>query len=128
MLVGPALGLIFGQPIGASFMLAAMLSTIALVWNYVFNSFFEAWESRQPDRERTFRRRLLHSAGFEFGLVFLLVPTMAWWLETSLLTAFIADLGLLVFFFFYSIVFTWLFDLVFGLPASTATKSGRAGD
>ena len=31
-----------------------------------------------------------------------------------------ADLGLLAFFFFYAIAFTWAFDRVFGLPASAA--------
>ena len=37
-------------------------------------------------------------------------------LGTSFLTAFVANLGLLVFFFVYAIVFTWAFDRVFGLP------------
>jgi uncharacterized membrane protein len=48
---------------------------------------------------------------------------MSLWLDISLTTAFLANLGLLVFFFFYAIAFTWCFDRVFGLPASA-----RAGD
>lgn len=52
------------------------------------------------------------------GLVFLLVPVMAWWLNTTLLRAFIADLGILAFFFVYAVAFTWCFDLVFGPPES----------
>jgi uncharacterized membrane protein len=66
-------------------------------------------------------RRLIHGTGFEGGLVFLLVPVMAWWLGTSLWVAFITNLGLMVFFFVYAIGFTWAFDKVFGLPSSASS-------
>ena len=56
--------------------------------------------------------------GFEGGLVFLLVPVMAWGLDTTLWTAFFANLGLMAFFFVYAIAFTWAFDTIFGPPAS----------
>jgi len=117
-LVGPVLSLVFGQSMSSSLGLAAVLSTIALLWNFIFNMLFEAWERRQTNKERTLTRRLLHGTGFEGGLVVLLVPVMAWWLDTSLLTAFVTNLGLLAFFFFYAIGFTWTFDKVFGLPES----------
>lgn len=123
LVVGPILSLVFGEPMGSSLGLAAVLSTIALTWNYVFNTMFEAWERRQVSRERTLSRRVLHGSGFEGGLVVLLVPVMAWWLETTLLTAFIANLGLLAFFFVYAIGFTWAFDTVFGLPESARDGS-----
>jgi uncharacterized membrane protein len=123
VLVGPVLSVLFGQSIGSSLSLAAVLSTIALLWNYVFNMIFELWESRQESKDRTLGRRLLHGIGFEGGLVVLLVPVMAWWLETTLLTAFATNLGLLAFFFFYAILFTWAFDRIFGLPASAAPLS-----
>lgn len=116
--VGPAMSLMFGQSVGSTLALAFVMSTIALAWNYVFNGLFEAWESRQAVKGRSFKRRLAHGIGFEGGLVFLLVPVMAYWLETTLLKAFIADLGILAFFFVYAIVFTWAFDKVFGLPQS----------
>jgi uncharacterized membrane protein len=48
----------------------------------------------------------------------LLIPVMSLWLNISPLEAFLANLGLLVFFFVYAIAFTWAFDRVFGLPAS----------
>lgn len=118
LFVGPVLGVVFDEPMGSSLTLAALLSTIALAWNYVFNGLFERWEARQPDRRRTLRRRLAHGVGFEGGLVLLLVPVIAWWLQISWLRAFIADIGLLAFFFVYAVAFTWCFDHVFGLPAS----------
>ena len=116
--VGPVLGLAFDKPQGSTFALAVVLSTIALAWNYVFNWIFERWESRQAVRGRSFARRLAHGAGFEGGLVVILVPVMSAWLDISFVAAFVANLGLLVFFFFYAIAFTWTFDRVFGLPAS----------
>lgn len=120
VLVGPVLSFFFGEPMGASLGLAAVLSTIALAWSYAFNSMFEAWESRQQDRRRTPFRRFLHGLGFEGGLVLLFVPVMAGWLDISLGMALLTNLGLLAFFFVYAIGFTWAFDKVFGLPASAA--------
>jgi uncharacterized membrane protein len=121
--VGPVLSFAFDKSPTSTFGLAVVLSTVALTWNYVFNWIFERWESRQSVRGRSFARRLAHGAGFEGGLVILLLPVMSLWLDISLTTAFLANLGLLVFFFFYAIAFTWCFDRVFGLPASA-----RAGD
>lgn len=116
--VGPVLGWAFDKPQTSTLMLAVVLSSIALCWNYVFNALFEKWESRQLAKGRSFARRLAHGAGFEGGLTVLLVPVMAYWLDTSFLTAFLANLGLLAFFFVYAMGFTWAFDKVFGLPQS----------
>lgn len=120
--VGPMLSLIFDKPAASTLGLAVVLSSIALAWNYVFNALFERWESRQAVRGRSLSRRVAHGMGFEGGLVLLLAPVMALWLDTSVLHAFIANLGLLVFFFVYAIAFTWAFDRVFGLPESATTR------
>jgi len=117
-LTGPVIGLSFDTSAGSALMLAVTMSTIALAWNYVFNALFERWESRQAVKGRSAKRRLAHGIGFEGGLVVMLVPLMAWWLQTSLLTALMAELGILVLFFIYAVSFTWAFDKVFGLPAS----------
>lgn len=116
--VGPVLSLAFGKPAGSTLLLAVVLSTVALCWNYVFNALFERWESRQVVKGRGFARRLAHGTGFEGGLTVLLVPVMSFWLDITFLAAFLANLGLLVFFFVYAIGFTWAFDKVFGLPES----------
>lgn len=116
--VGPVLGLAFEKPASSTFLLAVVLSSIALCWNYIFNAAFERWESQQPVKGRSFPRRLAHGTGFEGGLTLMLVPVMALWLDTTFLAAFLANLGLLAFFFVYAIGFTWVFDKVFGLPQS----------
>jgi len=48
---------------------------------------------------------------------------MAWWLDTTFLNAFLANAGLLLYFFAYAIAFTWAFDKVFGLPQSATSLS-----
>lgn len=126
--VGPALSRAFHKPQTSTFGLAVVLSTIGLTWNYAFNWLFERWESRQAVRGRSFARRIAHGAGFEGGLVVILLPVMSLWLDISPAAAFLANLELLVFFFVYAVVFTWGFDRVFGLPASAAKTDPGAVD
>ncbi|MFT6465293.1 PACE efflux transporter [Halopseudomonas sp.] len=97
---------------------SGMTSAIAVSWNLAWNSLFESWEARQPKRGRNIKRRIMHALGFEFGLLAILVPVMAWWLEISLWHAFVLDMGLLIFFVFYTFVFSLAFDKIFGLPLS----------
>ena len=114
----PVLACLFEASIQSTLLLSVLMSSIALAWNYLFNTIFEFWERRQTVKGRSLRRRIAHGVGFEGGLVFILVPVMAWWLNITLLEAFLADLGLLIFFFIYTVAFTWVFDKIFGLPLS----------
>ncbi len=116
--VGPAMSYLFSEPVGSSVGLAVCMSTVALCWNYLFNGWFEKWEARQAVRGRSLLRRLAHGLCFEGGLLIMLVPIMAWWLDTTMLAAFMADLGILAFFLVYALVFPWAFDRIFGLPQS----------
>lgn len=93
-------------------------SLIAVGWNFLFNSLFETWEARQKVRGRSFARRAAHALGFEFGLTLLIVPLFAWWLEVTLLEAFLYDATLIGFFLVYTFLFNLAFDRLFGLPAS----------
>jgi len=100
--------------------LAVASSVIAVIWNLVFNTLFEAWESRQKTRGRSVARRIAHAIGFEGGLAAILVPVFAWWLGIGLWEALLFDAALLLFFLVYTFVFNWSFDRAFGLPASAA--------
>jgi uncharacterized membrane protein len=116
------LALLSGAGASQSTVLATIASVIAIVWNLVFNTLFEAWEKRQPVRGRSLQRRIAHALGFEGGLAFILVPVFAWYLGVGLWEAFLYDLALLLFFLVYTFVFNWGFDRVFGLPASAAAQ------
>lgn len=98
--------------------LALSSSAVAVLWNMVFNSLFEAWERRQADRRRTLRRRAAHAVGFEGGLVLMTVPLIAGWLGMGWWQALLTDLGLVAFFLGYTFAFNWVFDHAFGLPDS----------
>ncbi len=105
---------------GAAGIAAVLASATAVAWNLVYNTLFEAWEARQARRGRSLLRRVVHAIGFEGGLVLAIVPMFAWALDTSLVDAFLLDIGLVIFFVLYSFAFNWAFDLVFGLPKAAA--------
>lgn len=93
-------------------------SLVAIVWNLVYNTIFEYWETRQEKKGRSFLRRIVHATLFEAGLVAMLVPLFAWWLNISLWQALIYDVSLIIFFLCYTFIFNLCFDRLFGLPAS----------
>lgn len=98
--------------------LAVMITTIAMVWNFIYNSLFEYWESRQATRGRSVARRVAHAVGFQLTLVVYLIPLIAWWLGMSLLEAFVVDLAFIILIPCYTFLYNWAFDRIFGLPTS----------
>ncbi|AIN59058.1 MULTISPECIES: PACE efflux transporter [Pseudomonas] len=116
--VAPVLELAFGAGMAQSTVLSILMSGIAMSWNMAYNWAFERWEARQHQRSRTLLRRLLHALGFEGGLVLILLPLVAYWLDIGLWAALVTNLALFVFFFVYAFVFQWGFDKVFDVPVS----------
>lgn len=106
--------------------LAVIITTIAVSWNFIYNYLFEFWESRQASRTRTVRRRVLHAIGFQLTLVVYLIPLIAWWMNVSLVQAFLLDAALIVIIPCYTFIYNWIFDKVFGLPASALPASETA--
>jgi len=118
ILASSLLFMAIGQGAGASGVMAVVASTLAIVWNVTFNHLFEKWEARQTVKGRSVLRRAVHAVGFEGGLALVLIPLMAWWFGVSLWQATVMEAGLLLFFLVYTYAFNWVFDQVFGLPAS----------
>ncbi|MDE1332075.1 PACE efflux transporter [Vibrio aestuarianus] len=105
----PLSALITGQGSGDLAMVGAGLSLLAVVWNYQYNILFDRLFG--SDRSgRSAKIRLLHTTGFEGGLVFVSIPAIAWILEITLWQALILDIGFLMFFFIYTMVFNWCYD------------------
>lgn len=113
----------FGFGGGQSGAVAIASSTVAVIWNFIWTSMFEAWERRQESQTRTVKRRVVHSIGFEGGLMIFLIPVVAWILKVSLLEAFFLEAGILVFFLIYTFVFMWVFDKVW--PPHTASAKAN---
>ena len=113
--------LIGGGSGGAALPLAATISLIALVWNYIFNTIFEWCERKFRITTRTVFIRTLHALGFQSGFIFIVIPLLMVWYKISLYEAFVMEAALLVFFLFYTFVFTLIFDKL--VPAA---KGGAA--
>ena len=98
--------------------LSIVLSLTAMCLNYLYNLLFDIALVRmgRPVNVRTIAMRVLHAVLFELSLIFLTVPFIAWWLEMSLLTAFITDIGFALFFLVYAFVYNWAYDIVFPMP------------
>ncbi|MDF3936114.1 multidrug/biocide efflux PACE transporter [Pseudomonas citronellolis] len=109
VICAPTLAWLMGQPLAHVGALTLMFSLIATLWNMVYNALFDRAQ-RRIGFSRTLPVRVLHASLFELGLIFMLVPLAAWWLGVGLLEAFILDIGLILFFLPYTIVFNWVYD------------------
>ncbi|WP_371366272.1 multidrug/biocide efflux PACE transporter [Pseudomonas sp. QL9] len=109
----PTLAWLMDQPLAHMGVLTLMFSLVATLWNMVYNALFDRVQ-RRLGFIRTLPVRILHASLFEAGLVIMLVPLAAWWLNVGLLEAFILDIGLLLFFLPYTVVFNWVYDTLRG--------------
>lgn len=94
---------------------AVIISTAAVMWNYIYNTAFEAWEVRHQVKVRTLIIRVVHATGFEGGLVLVCLPLYMLWYGVGIWEAISMEAALLLFFLVYTFIFTLLFDQVFTL-------------
>lgn len=95
---------------------ATAVSFIAVVWNYIYNALFEKWEQKKQITTRSLYVRIIHSLGFEAGLLAFTLPLYMIWYSVGLWVAFTMVAALLVFFLVYTFIFTLVFDQFFALP------------
>lgn len=107
----------FGIPLHDIGVVAIVSATIATVWNYVFNLLFDhAMLRLVKNVHKTPTMRIVHAVLFEAGLLVILMPFIAWYLEITLIQAFLMDISFALFFLVYAFVFNWLYDLIFPIP------------
>jgi uncharacterized membrane protein len=109
LICAPLFGWLMGTSVTAMGALTLAISLIAMVWNVVYNSGFDRLQ-RRLGFHKTLVVRALHAVVFELGLVIASVPLAAVWLGISLWQAFVLDIGLLMFFLPYTMVFNWVYD------------------
>ncbi|KAA0943895.1 MULTISPECIES: multidrug/biocide efflux PACE transporter [unclassified Pseudomonas] len=107
----PLLAWIMDKPALEMGMVTLAISLMALSWNIIFNSLFDRLKARLQLANGGWTR-VLHALLFEGGLVIGCVPLIAWWLNISLLQAFILDIGVLLFFLPYTYVYHWGYDVL----------------
>ena len=101
----------FGFEIGHLGILGVFFSVVATAWNYIYNIVFDKYLFKKT--VKTTSIRIVHSLGFEVGLLFLTLPVMAWFLGISLLDAFLLDIGFIIFYLFYAYIYNLTYDKVF---------------
>ena len=117
LLVTPLGALAFGMPLAEIGVVTVFSATIATLWNYLYNLLFDHALLRLTGRlAKTVWTRVLHAVLFEAGLLAILMPFIAWYLEVSLMQAFLLDLSFAVFYLVYAFVFNWVYDWIFPIP------------
>lgn len=113
--------LLFDMPLQSIGVVAIVGSVIATLWVYVFNYLFDlALLRRQGHARKSIRQRIANSVLFEIGLLLVLLPFIAWYLQVSLLDALNLGASLSVFYLVYSFGFNWVYDLVFPMKSQPA--------
>ena len=89
--------------------LSVLLATLAMVWNLIYNAAFDRlWPVSRV--ARTLKVRALHAIGFESGFIVIGITAVALLLGVSLIQAFMLEIGFMLFFLPYTMLFNWVWD------------------
>ena len=91
--------------------LTAVIALMAVLWNMLYNWIFDRLQARLGF-ERGYRMRVAHTFGFEFGLILIAIPFVAWWLEVSVWHALALDIGFVLFYLPYGFLFNLGYDKI----------------
>lgn len=119
MIVTPVAAYLFDKPIMHMGVVGIGSATIATIWNFVFNLGFDHGMHRIFGcTTKTFGMRLVHTVLFEIGLLAILLPPIAWYLNMGLLQTLQLDLAIVAFYLVYNFVFNLAYDRVFPIPGA----------
>ncbi|AOF15757.1 Na(+)-translocating NADH-quinone reductase subunit E [Yersinia enterocolitica] len=89
--------------------LAILLSSVAMLWNIIYNSLFDYfWPVSRV--AKTLRVRAFHALGFESGFILIGLPIVVGVLGVSLLQALMLEIGFFLFFLPYTMFYNWAYD------------------
>ncbi|MGY9049887.1 membrane protein [Puniceibacterium antarcticum] len=116
-LIIPMGAVVFQMPLHDIGVVGVVSSTLATVWNLIYNYFFDLGLQRYTGTtEKTGLARMLHAVLFELTLLMVLMPFIAWYLGVSLWQAFVMDVSFSLFYMVYAFGFNWAYDKLFPLP------------
>ena len=104
----PLAAWVLDKPLFQMGALSILLSTVAMVWNLIYNAVFDTFFP--VGQKRRMPLRVAHSVGFEGGFILIGLPIAAWVLDITLLQAFMVEIGFFLFFLPYSVMYNWAFD------------------
>lgn len=117
LIATPLAAFAFNMHAGDSMIVVIGSATVAMLWNYVYNLGFDHLMQRlRGTTEKTKVIRVFHAIFFELGLLAIMLPMIAWYLQIGIWEAFVMDMGLAIFYMVYALVFNWVYDRVFPLP------------
>lgn len=126
VIIAVALSFIFHMPMEVTGGLGVAMAVVSVLWNMVFNHYFEKFEQKRK-LTRTIKVRILHAIGFEGGLVLATIPMVAYAMQMTLLQAFILDISLTLCILVYTFIFQWCYDAIeakfFGVQLHQAQSS-----
>lgn len=111
VIIALALSLIFKMPLEVTGSLGVVMAVTSVLWNMLFNHFFEKIEACRQ-LKRTVKVRILHAIGFEGGLMLATIPMVAYAMQMSLPEAFLLDLSLTLCILVYTFIFQWGYDAI----------------
>ena len=111
VIIALALSFIFEMPLEVTGVLGIFMAVTSVIWNMVFNHYFEKFEAKHQ-LKRTVRIRILHAIGFEGGLMLATIPMVAYAMNMSLWQAIVLDFSLTLCILVYTFIFQWCYDLI----------------
>jgi len=116
LLIVPLGAAVFHFPLHAIGAVSIVSATLATLWNLIYNWGFDAILQRwRGSTLKTPMLRVLHAVLFEGGLLVVLMPFIAWYLQVSLWQAFVMDVAFALFYMVYAFGFNWGYDRLFPL-------------
>lgn len=89
--------------------LAIALAVTSMCWNFIYNLLFDKYFGNNKI-DRSLVLRIGHAILFELGLLGVTLPAIMWVLDMSFINALIMDIGLIIFFLIFAVVFNWSYD------------------
>lgn len=111
VIIALALSHLFAMPLEVTGVLGVMMAVTSVLWNIMFNHYFEKFEAKHQ-LDRTLKVRVLHAIGFEGGLMLATIPMVAYVLEMHIWQAILLDLSLTLCILLYTFVFQYCYDHV----------------
>jgi uncharacterized membrane protein len=114
--VSPLAAWVMNKPLFQMGSLAIALSSVAMLWNMIYNTIFDRFSP--PGQRRSLAIRILHALGFEGGFILIGLPIAAGMLQISLWQALLVEVAFFLFFLPYTLGYNWLWDKLRALAAA----------
>lgn len=111
VIIALVLSFIFEMPLHVTGSLGVAMALTSVLWNMIFNHYFEKYEAKQK-WVRTFKVRLMHAIGFEGGLMLATIPMVAYAMHIHLWKAVVLDFSMTMCILVYTFIFQWCYDML----------------